>query len=258
MPKEVSKGACQEIVLTGDDVDLDALPIMRCWPRRPGAVHHPAGGDHARPEHRRPQRRHVPDAEDRPPLDVHALADPQGRACRSARLAGRDGSRSRWRSGSTRSRPTRRARRCRSTSASSWSPASSRARRSSSSSARRSTSRCRPTRRSCSRARSSRDDVGLEGPFGDHTGYYTPAEEFPVFRITRDHDAARRDLPVDRRRRAARRGRVAREGDRADLPAGDPDERARDRRLRPADRRRVPQLRDRLDPQALPGPRAGR
>jgi 4-hydroxy-3-polyprenylbenzoate decarboxylase len=30
----------------------------------------------------------------------------------------------------------------------------------------------------------SRDDVGLEGPFGDHTGYYTPAEPFPVFRIS--------------------------------------------------------------------------
>src|SRR5437870_1039764 len=30
----------------------------------------------------------------------------------------------------------------------------------------------------------SRDDVGLEGPFGDHTGYYTPAEEFPIFRIS--------------------------------------------------------------------------
>jgi 4-hydroxy-3-polyprenylbenzoate decarboxylase len=38
----------------------------------------------------------------------------------------------------------------------------------------------------------SRDDVGLEGPFGDHTGYYTPAEEFPIFRlsaITMRHDA---------------------------------------------------------------------
>jgi len=30
----------------------------------------------------------------------------------------------------------------------------------------------------------SKDDVGLEGPFGDHTGYYTAAEEFPVFRIS--------------------------------------------------------------------------
>ena len=35
MPKDVSKGACQEIVVTGDDVDLGALPIMRCWPEDP-------------------------------------------------------------------------------------------------------------------------------------------------------------------------------------------------------------------------------
>ena len=27
-------------------------------------------------------------------------------------------------------------------------------------------------------------DEGLEGPFGDHTGYYTAAEPFPVFRIS--------------------------------------------------------------------------
>ena len=32
MPKEVSKAPCQEVVLTGDDVDLDLLPIQRCWP----------------------------------------------------------------------------------------------------------------------------------------------------------------------------------------------------------------------------------
>jgi len=30
----------------------------------------------------------------------------------------------------------------------------------------------------------SRDDVGMEGPFGDHTGYYTPPEEFPIFRLS--------------------------------------------------------------------------
>ena len=35
MPREVSKGPCQEVVLTGDEVDLDALPIMRCWPGDP-------------------------------------------------------------------------------------------------------------------------------------------------------------------------------------------------------------------------------
>jgi 4-hydroxy-3-polyprenylbenzoate decarboxylase len=27
-------------------------------------------------------------------------------------------------------------------------------------------------------------ETGLEGPFGDHTGYYTPPEEFPLFRIS--------------------------------------------------------------------------
>ncbi len=26
--------------------------------------------------------------------------------------------------------------------------------------------------------------LGTEGPFGDHTGYYSPAEEFPIFRLT--------------------------------------------------------------------------
>lgn len=31
-PKVVSKAACQEIVLTGPDASLDRLPIMTCWP----------------------------------------------------------------------------------------------------------------------------------------------------------------------------------------------------------------------------------
>src|SRR5512133_2319033 len=35
MPKTVRRGACQEIVLEGDDVDLDLLPIQRCWPGDP-------------------------------------------------------------------------------------------------------------------------------------------------------------------------------------------------------------------------------
>ncbi|MDQ3885378.1 MAG: menaquinone biosynthesis decarboxylase [Thermoproteota archaeon] len=28
------------------------------------------------------------------------------------------------------------------------------------------------------------DDIRMEGPFGDHTGYYTPAEPFPTFTLT--------------------------------------------------------------------------
>ena len=53
----------------------------------------------------------------------------------------------------------------------------------------------------------------------------TAARGVPALPHLRDHDAPRRDHPGDRRRQAARRGRVAREGDRADLPARDPDER---------------------------------
>src|SRR2546423_11845797 len=31
-PRTVKRGACQEIVLTGEDATLDALPIQKCWP----------------------------------------------------------------------------------------------------------------------------------------------------------------------------------------------------------------------------------
>ncbi len=36
-PKSVRNGPCQEIVLTGDDVNLDLLPIQTCWPGDAGA-----------------------------------------------------------------------------------------------------------------------------------------------------------------------------------------------------------------------------
>jgi 4-hydroxy-3-polyprenylbenzoate decarboxylase len=31
-PRTVRRGACQEVVLTGDDASLDLLPIQKCWP----------------------------------------------------------------------------------------------------------------------------------------------------------------------------------------------------------------------------------
>src|SRR3954470_10314850 len=31
-PRSVRRGACQEIVLRGDEVDLGALPVQTCWP----------------------------------------------------------------------------------------------------------------------------------------------------------------------------------------------------------------------------------
>jgi 4-hydroxy-3-polyprenylbenzoate decarboxylase len=35
MPRTVRGGPCQEVVLEGDDVDLDLLPIQHCWPGDP-------------------------------------------------------------------------------------------------------------------------------------------------------------------------------------------------------------------------------
>ncbi|HXV45668.1 MAG TPA: menaquinone biosynthesis decarboxylase [Nitrososphaera sp.] len=37
------------------------------------------------------------------------------------------------------------------------------------------------------------NDMRMEGPFGDHTGYYTPAEPFPTFTLTR---IMRRNKPI--------------------------------------------------------------
>ena len=85
LPKTVSRGACQEIVLTGDDVDLGALPIQRCWPGDPAPFITLPAVITKDPHTGVAQRRHVPDAGDRRPLDVHALADPQGRPRRLPR-----------------------------------------------------------------------------------------------------------------------------------------------------------------------------
>jgi 4-hydroxy-3-polyprenylbenzoate decarboxylase len=37
-PKTVSRAPCQEVVLTGDDVDLSSLPIQSCWPGEPAPL----------------------------------------------------------------------------------------------------------------------------------------------------------------------------------------------------------------------------
>jgi 4-hydroxy-3-polyprenylbenzoate decarboxylase len=37
-PKTVKKAACQEVVLTGDDIDLSKLPIQICWPNEPAPL----------------------------------------------------------------------------------------------------------------------------------------------------------------------------------------------------------------------------
>lgn len=37
-PKTINKAPCQEIVLTGDDIDLGILPIQTCWPNEPAPL----------------------------------------------------------------------------------------------------------------------------------------------------------------------------------------------------------------------------
>jgi 4-hydroxy-3-polyprenylbenzoate decarboxylase len=37
-PKTVKTAPCQEVVLTGDDVDLGALPVQTCWPGEPAPL----------------------------------------------------------------------------------------------------------------------------------------------------------------------------------------------------------------------------
>ena len=37
-PKTVSRAPCQEVVLTGDDIDLGQLPIQTCWPNEPAPL----------------------------------------------------------------------------------------------------------------------------------------------------------------------------------------------------------------------------
>ena len=37
---------------------------------------------------------------------------------------------------------------------------------------------------SCSKVMCSRARCGRKGPFGDHTGFYTPVEDYPVFHLT--------------------------------------------------------------------------
>ena len=37
-PKTVSRAPCQEVVLTGDDIDLAKLPVQMCWPGEPAPL----------------------------------------------------------------------------------------------------------------------------------------------------------------------------------------------------------------------------
>ena len=180
-PKTVSKGPCQEVVL--DQPDLDRLPIMTCWPGDGGpfitlpsvftkdprtggrnvgmyrlqkydatstGLHWQIHKDAAADWRDGAGRMEVAISIGSDPITAYSGSCPAAQARRRA-----DGRR-----------------------------ASCAASRSRSCSARRSTCRCPRAPRSCSRATASAASCADEGPFGDHTGYYTPAEPFPVLRLT--------------------------------------------------------------------------
>jgi 4-hydroxy-3-polyprenylbenzoate decarboxylase len=190
MPKQVSKGPCQEIVLTGDEVDLDVLPIQRCWPLDPAPfitlpavitkdqatgvrnvgmyrmqkldrrstfmhwqIHKDGRADlRAAPDGRIP----VAVAIGLDPVTAYSASAPLPKHVGELMLAG-------FLKGSAVELVQ-----CKTVDLQvpanaeivleGWVDAS---------------------------------DIGLEGPFGDHTGFYTPAEEFPIFRI--DAITMRRD-----------------------------------------------------------------
>ena len=186
-PKEVNAAPCQEVVLTGDDVDLGMLPIIKCWPLDAGKYitlplvcsYDPNTGKRNVGCYRMQVlsknttamhwQRHIRAAAS---TTTTARAEEGTAATGGGAWRGTGGGLLRHRPAAARDRriPLRRilAGRIR------WSL----------SKARPSTSWCPPTARSCSRATLSRGEYATEGPFGDHTGYYSTADQYPVFHIT--------------------------------------------------------------------------
>ena len=106
--------------------------------------------------------------------------------------------------------------------------------------ARRSTSRCRRTRRSCWKATWTRPSGGAKGPSAT-TRATTRSPTISRSSTSPHHPRKEPDLPDDDRRQPADGGRLPRQGHRADLPAADPADAARDRRHESPDRGLLPQ-----------------
>ena len=97
------------------------------------------------------------------------------------------------------------------------------------------------------------DELRTEGPFGDHTGFYSLEDLYPVFHVQLHHPSQRPYLLGDDRRQTAGRRCVHGKGRRAHLPAAHARYDPRNRRRKPSGRRRLPQPHDRLHPQELCG-----
>ena len=128
---------------------------------------------------------------------------------------------SRWRSAPIRRRRFRRSCPRRQRSKSSSSRAFCARSRSSWSSARPSISKCRRHAEIVLEGYVELDELRTEGPFGDHTGFYTMQEDYPVFHITCITHRKDPDLCGDDRRQAADGRCVDGQGGGAHLPAAD-------------------------------------
>src|SRR5215217_4237269 len=181
-PKRVKRGASQEVVLTGDDVNLDLLPIQRCWPGDPAPfitlpaviTHDPRTGVRNVGMYRMQKvdrrttymhwqihkdgradylladgRLEVAVALGLDPITAYSASAPLPKHIDELMLAGfLKGSPVELVRGKTIDLDV---------------PADAEI---------------------VLEGYIERDELGMEGPFGDHTGFYTPAEPFPVFHVT--------------------------------------------------------------------------
>src|ERR671919_1034038 len=182
-PKTVSRGPCQEVVLEGDDVDLGMLPIQRCWPGDPAPfitlpaviTKDPSTGVRNVGMYRmqvidgrstfmhwqmhKDGRADLLAAEDgRIPVAVAIGLDPVTTYSASAPLPHHLDEL--MLAGFLRGEPVELVR-CKTIDLEV--PANAEI---------------------VLEGHVAKDDVGIEGPFGDHTGYYSHAEPFPIFRIS--------------------------------------------------------------------------
>ena len=181
-PRMVKRGACQEIVLTGEEIDLGLLPIQRCWPGDPAPfitlpaviTHDPRGGtrnvgmyrmqviderttfmhwqvhkDGAADWRGMGERLEVAVALGLDPVTTYAATAPLPRHVDELMLAG-----------FLRGEPVELVK---AKTVSIAVPANAEI---------------------VLEGFVKKGELGVEGPFGDHTGYYSPAEPFPIFHLT--------------------------------------------------------------------------
>ena len=244
MPKTVKDAPCQEVVQR-DGVARRAADPEDAGRRTAAATSRSRWSSRKDPGDRHAQHRHVPHAGVRRPHDRHALAAAQGRRAalprrRAARQAAGGGGGARPRSGAAR---TPRRRRCPKGSTSCCSPAFSRGAASSWSSARTVDLEVPASAQIVLEGYVEPGERRREGPFGDHTGFYSHRRRLPGVPPDVHHAAEEADLSDDRRRHSADGGLLPRQGERADLPAAHPEDAAGDRRHALPGGRHLPQHR---------------